>query len=372
MNIPVHTPIALFEGAPYPPLCPPPPLTSCPPSAAPCRLQELPAAIGSLVSLHTLSCSHNQLRHLPSSCSQLQQLTALHAAGNDLRGLPEGLACLRGLRVLTVSGNPRLRQLPADLTALWRLQQLGCSDCGLTQLPQGLFVQLAHLRVVDVSANALSDSALARAASGWQAAVASSSQRWPGGSSTGSSSDSGYGSTTSGGGGGEPQLMPQLQSLNLASNQLQALPPWLPASLQQLHAGHNRLQQLPDWLPTRLTGLQALALEHNVIGGLPDQLTRLAGLQQLSLEVNPVTCQGPAFRSLSLQEGSCWAVDWLVARKQGYSSAVTMRAAQAAREAMTPRALREKAQSLPSTPRDQQATPRQEELWGPEPPGQEP
>ena len=47
-----------------------------------------------------------------------------------------------------------------------------------------------------------------------------------------------------------------LRSLDLSSNQLLALPPWLPPGLTSLFMANNTLASIPEWAATRLMDLQ--------------------------------------------------------------------------------------------------------------------
>ena len=50
--------------------------------------------------------------------------------------------------------------------------------------------------------------------------------------------------------------LPSLRVLDLSSNQLLSMPPWLPPSLKVLFMSRNTLMSIPDWAATRLTNLQ--------------------------------------------------------------------------------------------------------------------
>lgn len=62
-----------------------------------------------------------------------------------------------------------------------------------------------------------------------------------------------------------PMLLPQLQVLDLSSNRLLAIPPWLPPSIRQLHLARNQLASFQDWVAQRLTSLQLLDMHGNKI-----------------------------------------------------------------------------------------------------------
>ena len=70
------------------------------------NLTELPAEIGDLKKLGSLSVSNNQLVGLPTSILKLNRLEVLCLDGNNLTELPAEIGDLKELRELYVSGNP--------------------------------------------------------------------------------------------------------------------------------------------------------------------------------------------------------------------------------------------------------------------------
>ena len=70
------------------------------------NLTELPAEIGDLKKLGSLSVSNNQLVGLPTSILKLNRLEWLSLDGNNLTELPVEIGDLKELRLLFVSANP--------------------------------------------------------------------------------------------------------------------------------------------------------------------------------------------------------------------------------------------------------------------------
>ena len=78
-----------------------------------------------------------------------------------------------------------------------------------------------------------------------------------------------------------------LISLDLSSNGLLALPPWLPPSLLSLAASNNRLESVHAWLAERLVGLRVLDLQSNRIKHLSRALSQLNDISCVCLADNP-------------------------------------------------------------------------------------
>jgi Leucine-rich repeat (LRR) protein len=81
--------------------------------------------------------------------------------------------------------------------------------------------------------------------------------------------------------------VPHLVVLDLSSNGLLALPPWLPPSLQSLSASNNRLESVDAWLAERLTRLHSLDLQSNRITHLSRSLSQLNEIACVCLADNP-------------------------------------------------------------------------------------
>jgi Leucine-rich repeat (LRR) protein len=107
------------------------------------RLVQLPAAIGQLRELLSLSLDHNLLTELPAEIGRLRNLQHLSVRGNLLASLPDEVARLRRLHGLVLDRN-RLTGLP-DLRGMDQLLILDLDNNDIAELPPWL-AQLKSLR----------------------------------------------------------------------------------------------------------------------------------------------------------------------------------------------------------------------------------
>jgi Leucine rich repeat/Tetratricopeptide repeat len=133
-------------------------------------LTKLPDGIGQLTNLQVLDVGFNVLARLPTDVGQLTNLRELNVPLNGLSALPAELGQLTNLRGLKVSFN-RLTALPAELGQLTSLQRLDLSGNRLTALPAELG-QLTSLQRLDLSGNRLAEPLPTLATEGTQAVLA--------------------------------------------------------------------------------------------------------------------------------------------------------------------------------------------------------
>ena len=122
---------------------------------------EIPAELGSLVSLRGLDLSGNQLSgEIPAAeLGSLVNLQDLNLSGNQLSGeIPAELGSLVSLRGLKLSGNQLSGEIPAaELGSLVNLQDLNLSGNQLSgEIPAAELGSLVSLRGLDLSGNQLS------------------------------------------------------------------------------------------------------------------------------------------------------------------------------------------------------------------------
>ncbi|XP_069805944.1 leucine-rich repeat and calponin homology domain-containing protein 4 isoform X2 [Dendropsophus ebraccatus] len=116
------------------------------------RLSEVPAELGHLVSLESLTLYHNCLRSLSPSLGNLQVLTHLNISRNLLTSLPPHI-CRLPLTVLIASNN-KLSSIPEEVGAMVSLRQLDISCNELQSLPAQMG-SLRSLRELNVRRNQL-------------------------------------------------------------------------------------------------------------------------------------------------------------------------------------------------------------------------
>ena len=122
------------------------------------QLNALPASIGNLQALETLSCS-NPLKGLPPSFATLKNMKELGLYDIEFTKFPDELFTLNKLSILYISGsykgNTKIKELPDLFGQLPGLKELGISYAGLSTLPASIG-QLKYLNKVDFSHNLFS------------------------------------------------------------------------------------------------------------------------------------------------------------------------------------------------------------------------
>ena len=224
----------------------------------------IPAALGSLAGLESLSISRNQVSGpLPEQLGNLSNLRLLALGDNQLSGaVPTWLGGLTSLEGLYLWGNEFSGPIPAELGNLSKLTQLGL---GSNRLSGGIPNSLGNLTRLDrlnLQANRLTGSIPTQ-----------------------------FTSLTS------------LEKLYLNDNQLTGqIPSWLGSlsNLEDLRLSQNQLtEQVPESLG-QLTSLTTLSLWSNQLTGMiPASLVRLTSLEKLYLSQNQFTgCIPPALQSV--------------------------------------------------------------------------
>lgn len=106
-----------------------------------CFAASLPAEIGRLKKLETLSLNGNQLQQLPAGVSQLKALRTLNLSGNHLAEFPSGLGALRQLDLLDLSRN-KIQSVPPEVSELQAIEinlnqnQVGAAVCKFKHTPE--------------------------------------------------------------------------------------------------------------------------------------------------------------------------------------------------------------------------------------------
>lgn len=117
------------------------------------ELVTLPASLCDLSSLVYLNVQDNVLTALPDSIGRLDSLCVLAADGNQLATLPESFGGLEQLQYVLLQGN-RISALPASIGDLSTLEHLALQGNSLAELPAS-FGNLTALTYLDLHGNAL-------------------------------------------------------------------------------------------------------------------------------------------------------------------------------------------------------------------------
>lgn len=114
-------------------------------------LKKLPETIGNLTNLTRLNLTYTQVKTLPASIGKLKKLEHLYLYGLDLEELPPEITGLESLTQLHLSGCKNFKTLPANLSGMTGLEDLGMEECNLKQIPAGIFTlpALKFLRLVN-------------------------------------------------------------------------------------------------------------------------------------------------------------------------------------------------------------------------------
>ncbi|MEM7531107.1 MAG: leucine-rich repeat domain-containing protein, partial [Chloroflexota bacterium] len=207
--------------------------------------KRIPAEIGDLPNLTTLSLSNNELIGSHARIGELSQLTRLELDNNHISVLPREIGNLISLQTLYLNNN-RLEEniLPGEMGNLRNLTTLWLHDNRLTSIPSS-FGNLAQLEQLRLRSNQLHDI--------------------------------------------PPELsqLTNLRELDLGGNLLQITPSEIVSlsNLTYLSLSANELVTVPTTIGN-LTGLKKLYIENNRLESLPSELRNLSELEELGLAGN--------------------------------------------------------------------------------------
>ncbi|XP_078272721.1 keratocan-like [Rhinoraja longicauda] len=166
--------------------------------------------------------------------------------GNIAKGL---LKKMESLLYLYLDDNS-LEKVPSPLPS--SLEQLRLARNKISSIPEGTFSNLAKLTLLDLQGNRLKDFVI------------------------------------------QPNTFKGLKSLlqlNLAQNDLKAMPEQIPVSLLQLYLDKNAIKEIPRNYFSSLPKLSFVRLNHNEISdtGLPDTIFNVSSIIDLQLSYNQLT-----------------------------------------------------------------------------------
>lgn len=91
--------------------------------------------ISAMPELRTLNISNSKLTKIPGNVNKLKNLEYFYAYGNDLTTLPAAIGQLTKLKTLSVSSNKNFKTLPPTVGALSNLERLELSYTSVAALP---------------------------------------------------------------------------------------------------------------------------------------------------------------------------------------------------------------------------------------------
>ena len=118
-------------------------------------ITEIPSEIGQLQNLKFLRLNNLRLTSLPAEIGSLSQLTYFSARGNDLEALPAEIGQLSALETLNLSSN-RLTSLPAEIGGLTSLKSMDMGGNRITAIP-GEIGQMSKLETLTLSSNRMTE-----------------------------------------------------------------------------------------------------------------------------------------------------------------------------------------------------------------------
>ncbi|CAH9129262.1 unnamed protein product [Cuscuta epithymum] len=130
------------------------------------RLTILPSSLGVLTNLKQLYIANNQLTSLPIEIGLLKELERLEANNNRLSTIPASICRCASLLTIDISSN-LLTELPDTLSKLKNLKELHLrNNGGLTSLPTTIFRLCNQLSILDVDGTEITTDYL-RQLDGW-------------------------------------------------------------------------------------------------------------------------------------------------------------------------------------------------------------
>jgi internalin A len=246
------------------------------------QLYFIPAQIGELTNLRTLSLSNNQLRNLPGEMGHLTNLKTLYINSNQLKKLPVEIGKLTNLNTLSLYSN-KLESLPVEIGCLLNLSSLSLGHNELTNIPSEIG------KLIKVNSLYLNNNQLINLPASIGELINLDSlhlnsnclMNLP-----------------------EPiKKLANLSLLNFDSNLLINIEPEIGelTNLSSLHLQGNQLTKLPAEIG-KLSRLRSLYLKNNQLESLPAEIGRLRKLEVLDLEGNFSLSLSPEIRGRGCRE----------------------------------------------------------------------
>ena len=212
----------------------------------------------------------NRLREVPAELAQLERLQEISLRDNQFQVFPAVLLRMKHLVKLSLAFN-RLTTLPKEIGQLTELQLLSLAGNQLDRLPDSIG-HLVHLRSLDLQRNQLvllPDSLCAL--THLQELLLQRNQ---------------LRSLSH-----EISRCKRLRVLHGGNNQLTFLPPSLTqlVELEELHLSCNRIAVLPPGLFSKLTALRVFDAHTNLLKQMPRDIGKAQRLRRLNFAINQLT-----------------------------------------------------------------------------------
>ncbi|UOB16910.1 leucine-rich repeat domain-containing protein [Abyssalbus ytuae] len=117
------------------------------------QLTSIPAEIGQLTNLEFLDLGNNQLTNIPAEIGQLTSLETLYLDNNQLTSIPAGIGQLTNLEYLFLYNN-QLTSIPTEIGQLTKLKYFYLYENELTSIPAKIG-QLTSLETLNLKNNPL-------------------------------------------------------------------------------------------------------------------------------------------------------------------------------------------------------------------------
>ena len=116
------------------------------------KLTTVPAEIGELSSLCSLTLTNNQISSIPDEITRCASLTQFDISHNSLSHLPANIGHLTELKKLSVKYN-RLSCLPDSLESCTKIEYLNIENNTIESISQSIFDRLVSVRIAILSRN---------------------------------------------------------------------------------------------------------------------------------------------------------------------------------------------------------------------------
>ncbi len=235
-------------------------------------MKVVPASIGKLTKLRSLTLLSISLEEIPNTIGNLTELQILDLSGNSLKELPKEIGNLTKLRTLDLSNN-QLKTIPDEIGNLTELSfQLHLSDNNLESIPSSIrnLTKLGFLRLSNNSLKNIPENTLGNLTGLITLDISNNKDlvSIP----------------------GDLGKLTGLSNLYLSNTSLTTIPDnfWELIGLRELDLSDNSVTSISTQIEA-LTELQLLNISDNRLGSIPREIGNLGSLIRLDISKNPLT-----------------------------------------------------------------------------------